>query len=576
MSSLHQDGLLDEGPVPTDRARVTFAPARATSRRPVEDQPANAVPTQRQGKSQRTGTTTTTASTTATNSTASTASASTTAPGERAAARSSAAAPKRTTAAKAAAAASGAAGSLAARAKQAKVATIKAAGPKAATARTATAKAATAAKAAAVAKVATRTASGRAAAAKRVPEPAAAATATAAEVTAVAKPAVTAEPAAKSSEPAAPKPAVLAEATAVATPTAAAARVQLATSAARAAEAKPATAATAVAATTTRAVGGRHAAPRKNTAGAPSPVTKDAPVKPAGKPRHAAPGRSTAAERAAGADGTAATATSDARPTPGPRTPAVLAPAPAVVDGRLAGFRRHTPSVSRQPGLYLAAALVGAFAIGSVIGDDPAARATDTMSHSVSVAEELGIQAQPTDAISPTAAAERLGELSASRNLRDAEQAAAAHVQAEADRIAAEAAAEAARPKAVLPVEGARLTSTFGPRWGTLHAGIDLAAPMRTPEYAAMDGIVLEAGPASGYGLAVYIQHDNGDVTVYGHMDSILVQAGQVVRAGDTIALLGNRGQSTGPHLHFEVHVGGLNGRKVDPLPWLRERGVNL
>ena len=128
----------------------------------------------------------------------------------------------------------------------------------------------------------------------------------------------------------------------------------------------------------------------------------------------------------------------------------------------------------------------------------------------------------------------------------------------------------------MLPVQGARLTSGFGARWGTLHAGIDLAAPMLTPEYAAMDGVVLEAGPASGYGLAVYIQHDNGDVTVYGHMDEILVEAGETVRAGDTIALLGNRGQSTGPHLHFEVHVGGLDGQKIDPLPWLRDRGVQI
>jgi murein DD-endopeptidase MepM/ murein hydrolase activator NlpD len=149
-------------------------------------------------------------------------------------------------------------------------------------------------------------------------------------------------------------------------------------------------------------------------------------------------------------------------------------------------------------------------------------------------------------------------------------------VQAEADRVAAAAAAEAARPKAVLPVDGARLTSGFGARWGTLHAGIDLAAPMDTPEKAAMDGVVLEAGPASGFGLAVYIQHESGDVTVYGHMDQILVQAGQVVRAGDTIALLGNRGQSTGPHLHFEVHVGGVDGQKIDPLPWLRDHGVGI
>ncbi len=148
--------------------------------------------------------------------------------------------------------------------------------------------------------------------------------------------------------------------------------------------------------------------------------------------------------------------------------------------------------------------------------------------------------------------------------------------RADAKAAAAEAAREAARPKAVLPVAGATLTSTFAARWGTFHWGIDLAAPMRTPEYAAMDGVVLEAGPASGFGLAVYIQHENGDVTVYGHMDKILVEPGQYVEAGETIALLGNRGQSTGPHLHFEVHQGGEEGKRINPLPWLAERGVTV
>jgi len=257
----------------------------------------------------------------------------------------------------------------------------------------------------------------------------------------------------------------------------------------------------------------------------------------------------------------------------------VVAPEAAEESLRTRILRLRPPSIARRPGVYLAAALISALSVSSLT-TEPTARATDTMSHSVSVAEELGIEATPTEAITDTDAAQQLGELAVSRNARDAEQAAAVAAQAEADRVAAEAAAaaaaEATRPKVVLPVAGARLTSNFGARWGTLHAGIDLAAPMQTPEYAAMDGVVLEAGPASGYGLAVYIQHDNGDVTVYGHMDSILVEAGQVVRAGDTIALLGNRGQSTGPHLHFEVHVGGLDGEKIDPLPWLRERGVQI
>jgi murein DD-endopeptidase MepM/ murein hydrolase activator NlpD len=251
------------------------------------------------------------------------------------------------------------------------------------------------------------------------------------------------------------------------------------------------------------------------------------------------------------------------------------------------GRRRALRPPRRRPALYLAAALVGAVGLGSSTTGDRVARAEgpEPVSSSVSVAEELGIGSRDLPAAAEAAtlrsdAAVRLGEVTASRAAREAERADAARVQADADRVAAEAAAaaaaEAARPTTVLPVAGGRLTSTFGARWGTLHAGIDLAAPMLTPEYAAADGVVLEAGPAGGYGNVVYVQHQNGDVTVYGHMEQILVQPGQVVRAGDTIALLGNRGQSTGPHLHFEVHVGGVGGQKVDPLPWLRDRGVAI
>ncbi|TKJ35190.1 hypothetical protein A6V29_14290 [Blastococcus sp. CCUG 61487] len=249
--------------------------------------------------------------------------------------------------------------------------------------------------------------------------------------------------------------------------------------------------------------------------------------------------------------------------------------APVSAAGYRSRLLRRLPSERRRPAFYLAAGLIGAMSMGVLVDTAPTDVAeASSASRSISVAEQLGIEAQPAEALSESTRV--LPELVASRYQRDAEQVAAAHTQATADHVALVAAIEAARPKAVAPVNGARLTSGFGPRWGTMHSGIDLAAPMRTPEYAVMDGVVLEAGPASGYGLAVYIQHDNGDVTVYGHMDEILVRAGQVVRAGDTIALLGNRGQSTGPHLHFEVHKGGMHGTKVDPLPWLRERGVNI
>jgi murein DD-endopeptidase MepM/ murein hydrolase activator NlpD len=244
----------------------------------------------------------------------------------------------------------------------------------------------------------------------------------------------------------------------------------------------------------------------------------------------------------------------------------------AVAGGGFASARRLLPPPRRRSAFYLAAALVAATSFVTVTADGPRAVAATPVAHSVSIAHELGVDRQP-DTVT-VADAQHLRELAASRNQRGAQEVAAARVQAVADQRATRAARAAARPKAVLPVAAGRLTSTFGMRWGTLHAGIDLAAPLGTPEYAAMDGVVLRAGPASGFGLAVYIQHANGDVTVYGHMEQILVTEGEVVHAGDTIALLGAMGQSTGPHLHFEVHVGGMLGTKIDPLPWLRERGV--
>ncbi len=242
-----------------------------------------------------------------------------------------------------------------------------------------------------------------------------------------------------------------------------------------------------------------------------------------------------------------------------PGDPRVPAPSPV---------RRPVAGPRRGP-LLLAALVVG----GLVAGVTGVSSASDVPADSTSVLAaqmELAtvaddVEALPMASITEAEAQARLAEVAASRAERAA-----------AEAAAAEAAREAARPKAVLPVDGARFTSGYGARWGTFHYGIDLAAPMRTPEYAAMDGVVVRAGSASGFGLAVYVLHENGDVTVYGHMDKILVEPGQYVEAGETIALLGNRGQSTGPHLHFEVHQGGMNGKRIDPVPWLAERGVEI
>jgi murein DD-endopeptidase MepM/ murein hydrolase activator NlpD len=221
----------------------------------------------------------------------------------------------------------------------------------------------------------------------------------------------------------------------------------------------------------------------------------------------------------------------------------------------------------------LAASLVGALGVSAGGATPQHAAASAPTPRVVSVAAELGLADGHAVATLPVATAE-LRELAVSRAQRVAEQSAAAQAQAARDQAAIAAAAEAARPKAVLPVDGARLTTCFCMRWGAMHWGIDLAAPMGTPEYAAVDGVVLRSGPASGFGQAVWIQAANGDVTVYGHMEKLLVQAGQVVKAGDEIALMGSEGESTGPHLHFEVHQGGMDGPRIDPVPWLAARGV--
>jgi len=137
----------------------------------------------------------------------------------------------------------------------------------------------------------------------------------------------------------------------------------------------------------------------------------------------------------------------------------------------------------------------------------------------------------------------------------------------------AEREARLQRPLFVKPTNGI-YTSGFGYRWGALHAGIDLAGPIGTPIYAVADGVVTDAGPTAGYGAWVKIRHADGTVTLYGHVNTWVVSVGQRVFAGDQIATVGNRGQSTGPHCHFSVLLNGTDF--IDPQPWLAQRGVNV
>lgn len=118
------------------------------------------------------------------------------------------------------------------------------------------------------------------------------------------------------------------------------------------------------------------------------------------------------------------------------------------------------------------------------------------------------------------------------------------------------------------PLSGT-FTSGFGQRNGRLHAGVDLGCPVGTPVGAAAAGTVIHAGEAGGYGIAVYIQHGPNVVVRYGHLSKLLVRRGQQVERGERIALSGNTGNSSGPHLHLEFRVG---GSPVDPLKYLPAR----
>ena len=129
------------------------------------------------------------------------------------------------------------------------------------------------------------------------------------------------------------------------------------------------------------------------------------------------------------------------------------------------------------------------------------------------------------------------------------------------------------RPLAMAPTRGIA-TSPFGARWGTLHGGIDVANAVGTPIYAAADGEVIAAGPTAGFGLWVKIKHADGTVTLYGHIDTTTVSVGDKVLAGDQIATMGNRGNSTGPHLHMEVHRNG--SERIDPVAWLQAAGADV
>ena len=223
---------------------------------------------------------------------------------------------------------------------------------------------------------------------------------------------------------------------------------------------------------------------------------------------------------------------------------------------------------------------------GDALGD-----LTDTRNH-LAMQEQVLIMSRETAKQRAAQAVDALKAVSALKveqeRTRSALQSKIAHLQAEADALAAEQARleqlirerlealareRAARPAHnpfasrkvttghgvstagfIWPVQGI-VTSNFGPRWGRMHTGIDIAAPGGTPIVASKVGEVLYAGWLGGYGNLVVVDHGDSVVTLYAHQSRIGVVEGQPVDQGQVVGFVGTTGHSTGNHLHFEVRV---------------------
>ncbi|MFI8896475.1 M23 family metallopeptidase [Streptomyces paradoxus] len=165
-----------------------------------------------------------------------------------------------------------------------------------------------------------------------------------------------------------------------------------------------------------------------------------------------------------------------------------------------------------------------------------------------------------------------------------AAKAAAAEKAAEKKAAAKKAAAKKAAPSWVDPVKKYKLSASFaqnGGMWQSTHSGQDFAVPSGTQVVATHGGTVVKAGgngagDGPAYGNAVVIKHGNGTYSQYAHLSKVTVRIGQIVKTGQEIAKSGNTGNSSGPHLHFEIRTTPNYGSAVDPVKFLRAKGVQV
>lgn len=262
--------------------------------------------------------------------------------------------------------------------------------------------------------------------------------------------------------------------------------------------------------------------------------------------------------------------------TPAPDDEAIpLVPPRRPTNGRATSSGRHRKPKSTGGPAYLTAATLAAFTVSGMnvpgaIGDAGQASSSSPASNATP-----GETPRQQLAISAVQLRDTLGKQQEERASR------LRRVRAEAVSLARKAAKEAriaaekARPKWVTPVVGYRLTAGFGEYglWSSVHTGQDFAAPYGTPVRAVGDGTIIFASYDGAYGNKLVVEHADGTVSWYAHLDSFLQTSG-AVKAGDLIGRVGSTGNSTGDHLHLEIRPGG--GVPVPPLTWLRQQGVQV
>ncbi|WP_411087397.1 M23 family metallopeptidase [Streptomyces sp. 061-3] len=225
------------------------------------------------------------------------------------------------------------------------------------------------------------------------------------------------------------------------------------------------------------------------------------------------------------------------------------------------------PSVSRVRGAVVAAGLGTTMVLGAgaAFAAGAAASAPDTAS------------------LVNTAAAESVAkQATAQGKAAQVAKQAVAKKAAQAKKAAKKAAHLATSWEA--PVSHYKLSASFGndgSRWAHKHSGQDFAVPIGTRVEAAHSGVVVKAGPNGGgdgpaYGNAIVIKHSNGMYSQYAHLSQINVHIGQAVQTGEKIALSGNTGNSSGPHLHFEIRHTANYGSAVNPVMFLHKEGVTV